>query len=207
MLEFVTACLLLIITPGPGVLSVAGVGSGFGLKAGSRYLWGLCLGNNMVALLVISGIAATIFSVPYLREALLVISLGYLLYLALKIAFAGSKVGFITAETAPGMRDGILLQAVNPKAYVANTVLFTGWGFMPDAFATEAAIKLLLWNATWIPIHFGWLLLGIGLKKLDLPPMIQRSINIFMAVSMVLLIALALSNEGISLSGAPATAE
>ena len=58
MLEFCLAVLFLVITPGPGVLSTAGVGSGFGYRAGLAYVGGLFVGNNVVAGLVISGVAA-----------------------------------------------------------------------------------------------------------------------------------------------------
>ncbi|MEM9279982.1 MAG: LysE family translocator [Pseudomonadota bacterium] len=189
---FALACILLIITPGPGVLSVAGVGSGFGFAKGSLYLWGLCLGNFLVALTVASGIAATVFATPYVRELLLVISILYMLYLALKIAFAGSKVGFIEADKAPKFRDGLALQAVNPKAYVANSFLFSGFPILPDNILVETAIKLVVWVAIWIPIHFGWLMAGIGLRQMNLSPSVQRAINMIMAISMIAVVLLAL---------------
>lgn len=195
MLDFALACIFLIITPGPGVLSVAGVGSGFGFAAGSRYLWGLCLGNLMVGVAVVSGLAATIFAIPYIREVLLTLSVAYMIYLAGKVAFAGSKVGFIEATKAPRFYDGIALQAINPKAYVANTVLFTGFGFLPDNLATEVTLKFVIWTAIWIPIHFAWLLIGIGLRRMNLSENTQRAINIFMALSMLAVVALAISSS------------
>jgi threonine/homoserine/homoserine lactone efflux protein len=67
MIEFALACFFLLITPGPGVLSVAGVGSGFGYRAGFNYLWGLCAGNFMVGMLVATGLAAIVLSVPVVR--------------------------------------------------------------------------------------------------------------------------------------------
>lgn len=193
MLSFAFACIFLIITPGPGVLSVAGVGSGFGFAKGTIYLWGLCLGNAIVALLVASGIAALVFSVPYLREVLLIASVLYMLYLAAKIAFAGSKVGFIEAEKAPKFRDGLALQAINPKAYVANSLLFSGFSFLPQNLLAENAIKLVIWIGIWIPIHFAWLLIGVYIRRLNLPEHIQRAINILMAVSMLAVVGLALA--------------
>ncbi len=195
MFEFALACIFLIITPGPGVLSVAGVGSGFGFKAGSTYLWGLCAGNLMVAMAVISGLAATVFAIPYIRETLLVLSVAYMVYLAAKVAFAGSKIGFIEATEAPRFRDGIALQAINPKAYVANTVLFTGFSFLPDQLAGEVTIKLLLWTMIWIPIHFAWLLVGISIRRMNLAETTQRAINIFMALSMLVVVGLAIANQ------------
>jgi len=191
MLAFASACIFLIITPGPGVLSVAGVGSGYGFARGSKYLWGLCVGNILVALLVATGIAAVVFTVPYLRETLLILSVCYMVYLALKVGFAGSKVGFIEAEKAPRFFDGIALQAINPKAYVANSLLFSGFGFLPHNLLAETTIKFVIWICIWIPIHFGWLMIGVSLRRLELPEKIQRAINIFMALSMLFVVALA----------------
>jgi threonine/homoserine/homoserine lactone efflux protein len=62
MLAFILAVFLLLITPGPGVLSTAGVGAAFGFKAGLRYVFGLCIGTNLVALIVVSGLAAIILA-------------------------------------------------------------------------------------------------------------------------------------------------
>lgn len=195
MLEFIGATFLLIATPGPGVLSIAGVGSGFGFLAGQRFLWGLWLGNFLVGLAVIFGLKAVIFSVPYLPEALLGLSLAYLSYLAFKIAFAGTEIAFIKAERIPGFFDALALQAINPKAYAVNATFFTTFNFWPEQFTTMILIKILIVNAIWIPIHFGWLYAGASLRKLNLPPHIQRGINIFMALSMVIVVTLAISSQ------------
>ena len=42
----------MMVTPGPGVLSLACVGAGFGWKVGMMYLIGLFFGTNGVALLI-----------------------------------------------------------------------------------------------------------------------------------------------------------
>lgn len=191
MLAFIFAIFAFLITPGPGVLSVMGVGAGFGFAAGSRYLWGLCLGNFLIGLLVVSGLAATVLSVPYIREILLTASIAYLLYLAAKVAFAGSKVGFVAAENQPGFRDGILLQFINPKAYVVNTALFTGFAFWPDNLIQETLAKVLIYNALWIPFHFMWLMAGITIKRLALSDGTQRLINYTMAFLLVFVVVLA----------------
>ena len=168
-----------------------GVGAGFGFAAGSRYLWGLCLGNFLIGLLVVSGLAATVLSVPYIREILLTASIAYLLYLAAKVAFAGSKVGFVAAENQPGFREGILLQFINPKAYVVNTALFTGFAFWPDNLIQETLAKVLIYNALWIPFHFMWLMAGITIKRLALSDGTQRLINYTMAFLLVFVVVLA----------------
>ena len=191
MLTFAAAVFFLIITPGPGVLSTAGVGSGYGVAAGSRYVFGLFLGTNMVALAVVSGLAALILAQPGIRDLLLYASAAYLLYLAARIALAGSKLAFIERAKAPGVMGGLLLQAINPKAYAVNTKLFTGFAFMPGNTTAEMLIKFAIMNVIWIPIHFLWLWAGVTLRRLELPRRVQRTINVFMALSMLAVVALA----------------
>lgn len=192
MLSFAAAVFLLIITPGPGVLSTAGVGSAYRFRLGLRYVLGLFLGTNLVSLAVISGLAAIVLGIPAVRTVLLVASAAYLLYLAGRIAFAGSKIAFIEAKTAPGITAGILLQLINPKAYAVNTTLFTGFAFHPDSLGIETAIKLLILNAIWIPVHLAWLYAGVALKRLELAARHQFRINVIMALSMLGVVALAL---------------
>lgn len=195
MLEFAAAVFFLIITPGPGVLSTAGVGSGFGYRAGLAYVAGLWAGNNLVAGLVISGIAAAALALPWLRTVLLFGSAAYLLWLGVKIAFAGARVAFIHPERAPGFWNGLALQPINPKAYAVNTAFFSGFAFMPGSLVAETAVKLLIMNAIWIPIHLAWLWAGVTLRRLDLAPGVQRTINIGMAAAMLAVVAIAVAAQ------------
>lgn len=190
---FLTAVFFLLITPGPGVLSTAGVGSAFGANAGYRYVFGLFLGTNIVALAVVTGLAGLVLAQPGLRTLLMYASAMYLLYLAAKIAFAGSSIAFIKSVKAPGIVDAILLQAINPKAYVVNTTLFTGFKFANSSLLNETLWKFLLINLIWIPIHLLWLGVGIGLKQLNLPTIWQRTINILMACSLLAVVILAIT--------------
>lgn len=191
MLTFALAVFFLIITPGPGVLSTAGVGSGYGFAAGARYVAGLFIGTNLVALAVVTGFAALFLSVDWIRYVLLAASTAYLLYLAAKIALAGTRIAFIHAERPPGVAGGVALQIVNPKAYVVNTALMTGFPFLPDNLALELAFKFAIMNAIWLPIHFLWLYAGTVLHRLDLGARAHFAINLAMALAMLLVVGLA----------------
>lgn len=191
MITFAVAVFLLIVTPGPGVMSAAGMGAAYGFRPGLRYVLGLFLGNNLVILAVVSGLAALILADPIIRTVLFAVSTAYLLYLAARIAFAGARVGFIKAQKEPGVWSGLLLQPINPKAYVVNTTLFSGFILFPEAIWTEALVKVLIVNAIWIPIHLIWLYGGVMLERLDLPPRTHRMINAGMALAMLGVVALA----------------
>ena len=122
MIAFVVAVFFLIITPGPGVLSTAGVGSGFGFKPGLNYVAGLFVGSNTVGLAVVTGFAALLFSIPGMRIALFSLSIAYLLYLAIMTLRDRGPVRFnAIAERRPALalvRSGVLLNVLNPKLSV-----------------------------------------------------------------------------------------
>ncbi|MEZ5650823.1 MAG: LysE family transporter [Burkholderiaceae bacterium] len=190
MVTFSLAVFFLLITPGPGVLTTAGIGSGYGWSAGLRFLIGLFVGTNLVALAVVSGLAAILFSVPWLRTVLMVISIGYLLYLASRIAFSRRRIAFIESRKPLGMLNGVALQVINPKAYAVNTALFSGFAFWPQSLLVETVIKFAVINAIWIPIHLLWLGAGVGLHRLNLTERAQFLVNLGMALAMVLVVAL-----------------
>lgn len=185
----------LLISPGPGVLTTAGVGSGFGYRPGLRFVAGLFIGTNLVAFAVISGLAAVALSVPEVRVALVWASAAFFVWLAARIALSGARIGFIESASAPGFIGGLLLQFINPKAYAVNNLLFSGYAFWPESLAVEVVIKLLILNAIWIPVHLAWLGAGVALKRLDLSPGAQRAINLAMAFSLLAVVALAALSE------------
>ena len=190
MLTFAFSVFLLIVTPGPGVLSTAGFGAAYGFNKSLRYVFGLFLGTNLVFFAVATGLIAILLSLPSLRIFLLILSTCYLFYLASKIALAGSKISFIKAKSPPGIISGILLQAINPKAYVVNTTFVSGFAFYQSSFAVELIIKFFIMNSIWIPLHLLWLYVGTVLYELNLSNRNQRVINIMMSISMVVVVVI-----------------
>jgi threonine/homoserine/homoserine lactone efflux protein len=192
MLTFAITVFLLIVTPGPGVLSTAGFGAAYGYKKSLRYVFGLFLGTNLVFLAVATGLIAILLSIPSSRIFLLILSTCYLFFLASKIALAGSNIAFIKAKSPPGILSGVLLQAINPKAYVVNTTLVSGFAFYQSSFAIELVIKFFIMNSIWIPLHLLWLYVGTVLHELNLSIRNQRIINLMMALSMVLVVVISI---------------
>ena len=191
MITFGLAVFLLLVTPGPGVLSLASVGAAFGFRAGIGYLSGLFIGNNLVCFAVISGLATVMLANPVIRLLLLIMSAAYLGYLAFRIAFAGAKIAFIQVSK-PGLLAGATLQLINPKAYAVHITLFSGFAFYPRNFFVEVTLKLLIANVIWILLHFFWLYAGVMVNRLELPEQTQRVINLLMAVCLLAVVSLSI---------------
>lgn len=194
VLSFTAALLLIMLTPGPAVLTAAGFGASYGFRRSAGFVFGLLIGANLILLAVVTGFAAVLFSVPWLRLVLVAASFGFLLYLASKIALAGVKLAVISSPRPPGIIGGILIQTVNPKAYAVMTSMVTGFNYAPDAVGFELTTKILIANAIWLPMHFLWLWAGVQLHGLNLSDRTQRWINFIMAGGLVVVVVLSASS-------------
>ncbi len=190
MVTYVIISFLMMVTPGPGVLSLAGVGAGFGWRVGIMYLIGLFLGTNGVALLVVLGFKQFLFNIDGVEFTFLFLSLSYLSFLSWRIATSDNKTGFKQSFKSPKLYEGVFLQFVNPKAYVVQGHLFVvlSLGILP--YNLEIITKFIIVNSIWIPIHFFWLWLGISLKKWSLASNKQIWVNRGMGLALFAVVVL-----------------
>ena len=190
MITYIVISFLMMVTPGPGVLSLAGVGAGFGWKVGMMYLIGLFFGTNGVALLVVLGFKQFLFEIDGVEITFLLLSLSYLSFLSWRIATSDNKTGFKQSLKAPRLYEGIFLQFVNPKAYVVQGHLFVVLSLGMASYSNEIIVKFIIVNSIWIPIHLLWLWLGISLKKWSLAVNKQIWVNRGMGLALFAVVVL-----------------
>ena len=190
MITYIIISFLMMVTPGPGVLSLAGVGAGFGWKVGMMYLIGLFFGTNGVALLVVLGFKQFLFEIDGVEITFLLLSLSYLSFLSWRIATSDNKTGFKQSLKAPRLYEGIFLQFVNPKAYVVQGHLFVVLSLGMASYSNEIIVKFIIVNSIWIPIHVLWLWLGISLKRWSLAVNKQIWVNRGMGLALFAVVIL-----------------
>lgn len=151
------AALPLMGSPGPATLSLAGIGTAYGFRGGLPYLVGIVAGTSGVVVLVASGLTAIVLAVPVLGDALALLSAGYILYLAYRIATAPVLATRGDGARAPQFGAGFTLAIANPKAYAAIGAVVSGHEVVPldpvaDAIAKGAGLILLVFivNPTWL---------------------------------------------------------
>ena len=191
MATFAIAIFLMIITPGPAVLSLAGTGAGFGWRPGIFYLLGLFIGTNSVMILVITGLKGVLFKIPFVEPVFLIVSLSYLTWIAWRIAFSDNKTTITSIKKEPTFFEAIFLQLINPKAYLVNGILFAGFPIENLNLNEEIIAKVIIINLVWIPVHFFWLWLGIRLRSWGLESGKQKKVNKFMGFSLFVVVILA----------------
>ena len=178
LLSLLVASLLVMGSPGPSTISVTAVGAAFGLRRSIAYTSGLIAGTILVLLAVATGVVAMLLALPRIAPALLVASVGYILYLAVRIATAPPLAMHDASRDAPSFGGGFLLALANPKAYVAIAAVFTGSGL-------PASVKIVVLAGVVVLIHGAWLAAGTAFGRVLRDPMWSRRVNVWLAAALV----------------------
>lgn len=148
-------------TPGPVNVISAMSGARFGPVRCIPYVLGATSSFVGILLLVGLGLGALISGVRAASVFLTVVGSGYMLYIAYKIARdRGEIVGDDGAATPPGFVSGLIVQGVNPKAWLVSLSAVTVY----VAHQAHYRASLLIFAAIFFVVCalsvWGWSLIG-----------------------------------------------
>jgi len=171
------------ITPGPNNLMLMASGANFGFRRTLPHMLGITGGLSLMALLVGAGLMALFDAVPSLNYVLKALSVGYLLWLALKIATAAPL-----EEHSAGSRPMTFIQAatfqwVNPKAWAMCMSAITLYA--PDRSLLSVAFVAGAFGLVCFPAISVWAWLGSVVRQWLSNATRLRIFNITMAALLV----------------------
>lgn len=124
LLSFATA---MSFTPGPNTTMSTALGANLGLRRALPFIVAVPAGWTLMMLLCGLGLAALVLEVPWLRLAVKVGGIAYLVWLAWKLA-AVRRLGEADPATLQvGFWQGVGLQFLNIKAWMLALALAAGW--------------------------------------------------------------------------------
>jgi CubicO group peptidase (beta-lactamase class C family) len=169
------------ITPGPNNAMLMASGMNFGFARTVPHMLGICLGFPAMLVMVGLGFGAAFAAFPVLHAILEVASGAYLLWLAWRIARAGSPDAASSAAARPlTALQAAAFQWVNPKAWVIATgavALF----LRPETFHTGLVSLALLCALVSLPCIAVWTLVGQALGRMLEASRTRRVFNFSMA--------------------------
>jgi threonine/homoserine/homoserine lactone efflux protein len=189
--SLVLTSLAIMGSPGPATISLTAAGSVFGIRRSFGYLTGIVAGSTIVLLAVGTGITAALLAVPALRVALIALSVVYIVRLAYRIAVAPPLLAEGPVRGAPTLTGGLFLGVANPKAWVAIAAVFVSSRLAGSA-TVDAAGKIVLLTVMIVVINTTWLAAGASLAPWFRDSRRARTINVTLAVALVVSTALAL---------------
>ena len=126
-----TALLLLAtamsFSPGPNTTLSTALAANRGLPHAMRFVCAVPVGWSALLLLCAGGLGAMVVAAPALRLAIKGLGIGYLLWLAWKLAHSARLTEANTAQLTVGFWQGTALQFVNIKAWLLALTIVAGW--------------------------------------------------------------------------------
>ena len=182
-LAFVTFAFVTSVTPGPNNMMLLASGVNFGFRRTIPHLLGISLGQALMVLLIGFGLAGVFKSYPPLMLALKVLSVFYMLWLAMKIARAGAPQARGAAQPM-SLVQAAAFQWVNPKAWTMALAAVTAYG--GDGGMDRVLFIAAVFCAVNLPSVSLWAGMGEGLRGFLAHPARLRVFNWTMAGLLVL---------------------
>jgi threonine/homoserine/homoserine lactone efflux protein len=192
LVPLLLASLGIMGSPGPATISLVAAGSAYGVRRSLGYLIGIIAGSTIVLIAVATGITAILSAVPAVTSPLIAASAIYILWLAYHVATA-PPLSERAASSNASVAGGLVLGVANPKAWVAIAAVFAG-AHLADAAMLDAVSKTAVLTAMIVVINAAWLVAGASLAQLLRDARRARTVNVLLAVALVVASAVAFAH-------------
>lgn len=152
------------ITPGPNNIMLMASGVNFGLRRTLPHMLGVSLGHGAMTLILGMGLLQIFDIIPWLRTALTIVSVAYLLWLAWKVANAAPP-----ADAKEGTNPLTFLQAagfqwVNPKAIYMS--IYAQTAYAPESAGWTGAVAVaVIFSLVNLPSVATWVWGGTQVRR------------------------------------------
>jgi threonine/homoserine/homoserine lactone efflux protein len=172
------------ITPGPSNVMITATGSAVGIARGLPCTLGAAAGMASLLFTAALGLGQLILGYPEILRAMNWCGAAFLLWLAWKIAWAGST-GESSATKPVGFIGAAFFQWVNPKGWLVAVGAASTY-LQPDTGSQvlQALVLALLFFSVAFPSGLVWLVLGASMQGLLRNEQHARVFNITMALAL-----------------------
>ncbi len=177
------------VTPGPNNTMLLASGVNFGYKQTLPHLSGISVGHFILLMAVGNGLEAVFNIYPVTYQAMKIVGLSYLLYLAVKIIRSNRLENDHTKQSRPlSFIGGAAFQWVNPKAWMMSIGFFST--YMPEEASTSfVTLSCLMFSLINFPTISLWAGLGNKmvhyLQNVRLRTMFNWVMALLLVISMI----------------------
>ena len=114
-------------SPGPNTTLSTALAANGGLRHAMRFVVAVPVGWSLLLALCAAGIGTLVVAVPALRWGIKALGVGYLLWLAWRLAHSATLGQANAAQLNVGFVQGVALQFLNIKAWLLALTIVAGW--------------------------------------------------------------------------------
>ena len=161
LLAFISA---MTFTPGPNTTLSTALAANHGLRHALRFVVSVPVGWAMMIVGCAFGLGALIESLPVLRGAIKWLGIGYMLWLAWKLAHSGELARTRDGALDVGFGQGVMLQFINVKAWMNALLVSAGWVAVADPMAPRLLVVIPVMMAYGFASNFTYAVVGSTLR-------------------------------------------
>lgn len=180
-------------TPGPNTTLSTALAANLGLRHALRFVVAVPVGWGLLVCVCAAGVGSLVMAWPVLRLAIQSVGVGYLLWLAYKLANTRRLASADSAGLQVGFIQGVLLQFLNIKAWMLALTVVAGWMAGRDDALQRFAVILPLMLAFGLASNLTYALVGSLLRDwLSGPDHSHQRLRFFNRCMAAILVATAL---------------
>ena len=180
----VSFAFVMSFTPGPNNIMLTASGANFGLARSTPHMAGVVVGYALLLCAAGGGLGALIVAFPAVQIALKVIGAAYLLWLAWKVANAGTASEGDGAARPLTFLQAAAFQWVNPK----GVIIALGAAALylhPERAVRDFAVMFAVFSVATLLSALTWTGFGVALRKVLRSDRQARIFNVVMALLLV----------------------
>ena len=151
-------------TPGPNTTLSTALAANLGFKKSMRFVVAVPVGWGVLLSACAGGVGAMVVAAPGLQLAIKAMGVGYLLWLALKLARSSQLAQAKTSQLQVTFWQGVMLQFLNIKAWMLALTIVAGWLAGRDDAVSRFAIILPLMMAFGLVSNLSYAVMGSLLR-------------------------------------------
>ena len=170
-----------LFTPGPNIILLTISGMKFGVKDTHPHLFGVVIGTGLLAVLSSLGVNTIVLKAPILEPILKVISISWIVYLALQLLFKDYIENGESKSRPFKFSEAVLFQVINPKLWALTLSASAGFSLDCSIFLKMSFYFILFATVNFMVCSF-WLIFGSYVSKYLKKKIIWRCFMYLMAI-------------------------
>lgn len=186
LFPMISFMLVAAFTPGPNNIMLAASGANFGFARTNPHMMGVTAGFSVLLILAGFGLDQVFKLLPLAQQVFRVLALGFILWLAWKIATAKQGGDQTSVSTPLKFWQAASFQLINPKALVMSVTVISTYINPASEFIPQFVVLLVSFAIITHLSVITWAAFGVVIRGFIQSPSRFRVFNITMAALLVL---------------------
>ncbi|MCP3926802.1 MAG: LysE family translocator [Desulfobacterales bacterium] len=183
LIPFILFVIAMTGTPGPGNLTMLGIGQATGFRSAIPFLIGTTVGCFLLNLSVAFGLGAFVTESVKISYFMKIFGMGYMIWLGFKVIKLQIEAKEIKKQFT--FFEGFLIHPTSPKSWAMSVIAINQFADPTSTYLTKTVVFVLCFLIGQVTFHSLWCAIGSKIISLLRTQKIRVAFNVITAFMMV----------------------